>query len=60
MVRSGPLAVPLCDRDVWGFGEGQFEPLIRLLFLPLQMVVWYLFQIASAVSCIHRAGILHR
>ncbi|KAM4898749.1 serine/threonine-protein kinase Nek9 isoform 4-T4 [Sylvia borin] len=25
-----------------------------------EMVVWYLFQIASAVSCIHRAGILHR
>ncbi|XP_040414790.1 serine/threonine-protein kinase Nek9 isoform X4 [Cygnus olor] len=25
-----------------------------------EMVLWYLFQIASAVSCIHRAGILHR
>ncbi|XP_066483461.1 serine/threonine-protein kinase Nek9 isoform X2 [Tiliqua scincoides] len=25
-----------------------------------EMVVWYLFQIASAVSCIHREGILHR
>ncbi|XP_021489804.1 serine/threonine-protein kinase Nek9 [Meriones unguiculatus] len=25
-----------------------------------EMVVWYLFQIVSAVSCIHRAGILHR
>ncbi|XP_075048166.1 serine/threonine-protein kinase Nek9 isoform X4 [Mixophyes fleayi] len=24
------------------------------------MVVWYLFQIVSAVICIHRAGILHR
>ncbi|XP_023559496.1 serine/threonine-protein kinase Nek9 [Octodon degus] len=24
------------------------------------MVVWYLFQIVSAVSCIHKAGILHR
>jgi serine/threonine protein kinase len=28
--------------------------------LCLQMVVWYLFQIVSAVSCIHKAGILHR
>ncbi|XP_028914694.1 serine/threonine-protein kinase Nek9 isoform X2 [Ornithorhynchus anatinus] len=25
-----------------------------------EMVLWYLFQIVSAVSCIHRAGILHR
>ncbi|XP_023367315.1 serine/threonine-protein kinase Nek9 isoform X2 [Otolemur garnettii] len=25
-----------------------------------EMVVWYLFQIVSAVSCIHKAGILHR
>nr|XP_056708169.1 serine/threonine-protein kinase Nek9 isoform X2 [Euleptes europaea] len=25
-----------------------------------EMVVWYLFQIVSAVSCIHREGILHR
>ncbi|XP_075048163.1 serine/threonine-protein kinase Nek9 isoform X1 [Mixophyes fleayi] len=25
-----------------------------------EMVVWYLFQIVSAVICIHRAGILHR
>ncbi|XP_061467762.1 serine/threonine-protein kinase Nek9 isoform X2 [Rhineura floridana] len=25
-----------------------------------EMVIWYLFQIASAVSCIHREGILHR
>uniref|UniRef100_A0A8C4P387 Serine/threonine-protein kinase Nek9 n=1 Tax=Dromaius novaehollandiae TaxID=8790 RepID=A0A8C4P387_DRONO len=25
-----------------------------------EMVIWYLFQIVSAVSCIHRAGILHR
>ncbi|XP_063804360.1 serine/threonine-protein kinase Nek9 isoform X3 [Pseudophryne corroboree] len=25
-----------------------------------ELVVWYLFQIVSAVSCIHRAGILHR
>uniref|UniRef100_A0A8B9PCU3 Serine/threonine-protein kinase Nek9 n=1 Tax=Apteryx owenii TaxID=8824 RepID=A0A8B9PCU3_APTOW len=25
-----------------------------------EVVIWYLFQIVSAVSCIHRAGILHR
>ncbi|KAH0620491.1 hypothetical protein JD844_021009 [Phrynosoma platyrhinos] len=25
-----------------------------------EMVLWYLFQIVSAVSCIHREGILHR
>ncbi|KAM9294341.1 serine/threonine-protein kinase Nek9 [Gastrophryne carolinensis] len=25
-----------------------------------ELVIWYLFQIVSAVSCIHRAGILHR
>ncbi|KAM7155115.1 serine/threonine-protein kinase Nek9 isoform 2-T2 [Molossus nigricans] len=25
-----------------------------------EMVIWYLFQIVSAVSCIHKAGILHR
>ncbi|XP_053132493.1 serine/threonine-protein kinase Nek9 isoform X2 [Hemicordylus capensis] len=25
-----------------------------------EMVVWYLFQIVSAVSCIHKEGILHR
>lgn len=60
MAGSDPLAVPVCDRDIWDFSGADFEPHVKLLFLPLQMVVWYLFQIASAVSCIHRAGILHR
>ncbi|XP_056408825.1 serine/threonine-protein kinase Nek9 isoform X2 [Hyla sarda] len=43
-------------------GGNLFDKIVRQkeqLFLE-EMVVWYLFQIVSAVSCIHRAGILHR
>lgn len=32
--------------------------LISLMFL--QIVVWYLYQIASAVAYIHKAGVIHR
>ncbi|PIO26975.1 Serine/threonine-protein kinase Nek9 [Aquarana catesbeiana] len=43
-------------------GGNLFDKIVRQKSQLFQeeMVIWYLFQIVSAVSCIHRAGILHR
>ncbi|KAG8562098.1 hypothetical protein GDO81_015589 [Engystomops pustulosus] len=43
-------------------GGNLFDKIVRQKeqLFPEEMVIWYLFQIVSAVSCIHRAGILHR
>nr|XP_033807302.1 serine/threonine-protein kinase Nek9 isoform X1 [Geotrypetes seraphini] len=43
-------------------GGNLFDKIVRQkdVLFEEEMVIWYLFQIASAVSCIHRAGILHR
>ncbi|XP_029454267.1 serine/threonine-protein kinase Nek9 isoform X2 [Rhinatrema bivittatum] len=43
-------------------GGNLFDKIVRQkdILFEEEMVVWYLFQIASAVSCIHKAGILHR
>ncbi|XP_053553129.1 serine/threonine-protein kinase Nek9 [Bombina bombina] len=43
-------------------GGNLFDKIVRQKdeLFPEEMVLWYLFQIASAVSCIHRAEILHR
>ncbi|XP_053330971.1 serine/threonine-protein kinase Nek9 [Spea bombifrons] len=43
-------------------GGNLFDKIVRQKDQLFQedMVLWYLFQIVSAVSCIHRAGILHR
>ncbi|XP_012823574.1 serine/threonine-protein kinase Nek9 isoform X2 [Xenopus tropicalis] len=43
-------------------GGNLFDKIVRqkAQLFQEEMVLWYLFQIVSAVSCIHRAGILHR
>lgn len=39
--------------------QSYLQTLTHLVVFP-QVVVWYLYQIASAVAHIHKAGILHR
>ena len=41
------------------FCNGKYN-CISFFFFPIQVVIWYLYQIASAVANIHKAGILHR
>ncbi|XP_078516046.1 serine/threonine-protein kinase Nek9 isoform X1 [Lissotriton helveticus] len=43
-------------------GGNLFDKIVRQkdMLFDEETVLWYLFQIACAVSCIHKAGILHR
>jgi len=49
MARSGSLAVPLCDRDVWVFGGSCFEPHIKL-FIPA-LADGGLVSLPNCISC---------